>query len=178
MLSTQPTVSLQEFLQSPQIEESPAWEFLEGCMTQKPMPTFYHSLLQKKLITLIDNAGSDYEAFPELRCVLPEQSVVPDIVVLHRSSLPKGNGVVNGAPDWLIEILSPDQSTTKLIAKIQLCLTVGCRLAWLVDPYEKIVLVFRSTGDFSVITEQQALPTLNEINIQIIPDTLWQWLDN
>ncbi len=63
-------VTLDEFSQLPNIEESPAWEFLNGQVLQKPMPTFYHSLLQKYLVRAIDNTNSTYEAFPELRCIL------------------------------------------------------------------------------------------------------------
>lgn len=42
-------VTLDEFSRLP-IEESPAWEFLNGQVLQKPSPTFYHSLLQKYLV--------------------------------------------------------------------------------------------------------------------------------
>lgn len=69
-------VTLDEFSQLPNIEESPAWEFLNGQVLQKPMPTFYHSLLQKYLVRAIDNTNSTYEAFPELRCILDRKSVV------------------------------------------------------------------------------------------------------
>ena len=40
----------------------------------------------------------------------------------------------------MIEILSPDQSTTKLIAKIQTCLAQGTQLGWLVDPTERVII--------------------------------------
>jgi hypothetical protein len=38
---------------------------------------------------------------------------------------------IQGALNWLIEILSPGQSTTKLIEKIQACLDAGTQLGWL-----------------------------------------------
>ncbi|MGB3496454.1 MAG: Uma2 family endonuclease [Elainellaceae cyanobacterium] len=108
-----------------------------------------HSRLQKRLISSIDSLGSDYEAFPELRCVLSQNSVVPDVAVVKRDRLPLDNVPLTGTPDWMIEILSPDQSTTKVIAKIQLCIKEGTQLAWLIDADEKAVMVFWRNGDES-----------------------------
>ena len=34
--------ALDAFLQQPNIEASPAWEFLQGKAQQKPMPTLFH----------------------------------------------------------------------------------------------------------------------------------------
>ncbi len=45
-------------------------------------------------------------------------------------------------PDWVIEILSPEQSQTKVTGKILHCLKYGSKLGWLVDPVEKSVLVY------------------------------------
>ncbi|NJL85106.1 MAG: hypothetical protein HC886_02645 [Leptolyngbyaceae cyanobacterium SM1_1_3] len=42
----------------------------------------------------------------------------------------------------MIEILSPDQSATKVIAKIQACLQERTQLGWLLDADEKIIMAF------------------------------------
>ena len=86
-------------------------------MGEDVKPTSHHSILQKRLVGAIDKVESQYEAFPELRCILSQQSVVPDVTVISGSRVPFENGLVEGSPDWVIEILSPDQSTTKLIAR-------------------------------------------------------------
>ncbi len=168
--------ALQAFLQLPNIEESPAWELLNGEILQKPMPTFYHSRIQKRLVNAIDNTNSEYEAFPELRCALQEDSVVPDITVIHRSRIPDGNEPVSGAPDWVIEILSPDQSTTKLIAKIQDCLQQETRLGWLIDSKEQVVLAFFSDRPLIVVNGDRLLPVLDDINLEITPSQIFGWL--
>lgn len=126
-------LTLAEFLQRSNLEASPAWEFFQGEAHLKPMPTVDHSILQKRLTGAIDQAGSAYEAFPELRCTLTEQSVVPDITIIRGDRIPVQNTAVSGAPDWMIEILSRDQSTTALISKIQLCLQAGTQLGWLLN---------------------------------------------
>jgi Uma2 family endonuclease len=92
-------ITLDEFSQLPNLEESPAWEFLNGQVVQEPMPTFHHSCLQKRLVTAIDHANSLYEAFPELRCVFSQNSIVPDITVIHQSRIPEDNQASGGAPN-------------------------------------------------------------------------------
>ncbi|HBC40398.1 MAG TPA: hypothetical protein DCZ88_00445, partial [Pseudanabaena sp.] len=41
------------------------------------------------------------------------------------------------APDWTIEILSPDQSQTKVTQNILRCLKQGTQMGWLIAPEEK-----------------------------------------
>jgi Uma2 family endonuclease len=81
-------ISLEEFSRLPNRDESPAWELFNGQVLQKPMPTLHHSRRQKRLVAVIDSVSSPYEAFPELRCVLSQNSVVPDITVIHQDRLP------------------------------------------------------------------------------------------
>lgn len=125
--------TLQEFLRLRDINDSPRWEFINQVPYQKPMPTLYNSRLQKRLVSVIDSTVSAYEAFPEFRCILTQSSVVPDITVIQRDRAPKSNETLMGAPDWGIEILSPNQSTMRAIDKIQVCLQEGMELGWLID---------------------------------------------
>lgn len=171
-----PSLTLQEFLALPNLEESPAWELIDGRTTQKPMPTSHHSILQKRLVVAIDQAGSDYEAFPELRCVLQQQSVVPDVTVIRRDRLPAQNAPVQGAPDWMIEILSVDQSTTKLIAKLQSCLLEGAQLGWLIDPEERLIMVFRQDLHLELLRGSSVLPVLPEISLMLTVQQVFDWL--
>jgi Uma2 family endonuclease len=169
-------ITLEEFSQRPNLEESPAWELLNGQVSQKPMPTFHHSRLQKRLVAAIDAANSSYEALPELRCILSQNSVVPDITVIHRTRIPTDNEPIQGAPNWLIEILSPDQSTTKLIEKIQTCLDEGAQLGWLIDSQEAVIMVFLPNQSLRVLKEDSLLPVLSDITLQLTPAQIFGWL--
>ena len=165
-LSTQ-RLTLQEFLNLPNIEESPAWELVDGQADQKPMPTAHHSILQKRLTAAIDQANSSYEAFPELRCLLSSNSVVPDITVIRQDRIPSENIPVEGAPDWIIEILSSDPSTTKLIAKIQSCLPEGTHLGWLIDPTEQVIMVLWPDTRITLLRNSDRLPVLANIELNL-----------
>ncbi len=170
------TLTLEAFLKFPNIEESPAWEFINGEVLQKTIPTSYHSILQKRLVSAIDGAGSQYESFPELRCVLSEQSVVPDITIILSTRVPTENSPVQGAPNWMIEILSPDQSTTRLITKIQACLLEGTQLGWLVDPTEQVIMVFWSDRPLIIVSGRNQVPVLPDINLQLTAQDIFNWL--
>lgn len=158
--------ALEAFLQQPNIEASPAWEFINNRAQQKPMPTLFHSRLQRNLVNTINQQTQDYEAIQELRCIVPPLSVVPDIAVISIERLPKEDGPFQGAPDWLIEIRSPDQSTLDLQNKILHCLSKGTQLAWLIDLQRQQIWIWQGQDLPLVYAGANVLPTLgNWLNL-------------
>ncbi len=53
-------------------------------------------------------------------------------------------------PDFVVELVSPSDSLTGTIIKMQEYLANGCRLAWLIDPKTETARVFRTDGSVSV----------------------------
>ena len=157
------TTTLAEFLSQPNIEASPAWELINGGTIQKPMPSLFHSRLQRNLVNYINLHTERFEAVQELRCIVPPFSPVPDISVVVRDRLPEEDGPLNGAPDWLIEILSPDQSTLNLQNKILHCLSNGTQLAWLIDITRQQIWVWQGDDLPSIYSGEDILPTLGEL---------------
>jgi Uma2 family endonuclease len=157
------TTTLAEFLSQPNIEASPAWELINGGTIQKPMPTLFHSRLQRNLVNYINLHTQRFEAVQELRCIVPPFSPVPDISVVLLERLPKEDGPLNGAPDWLIEIRSPDQSTLELQNKILHCLSNGTQLAWLIDITRQQIWVWQGDDLPSIYSGADILPTLGEL---------------
>lgn len=158
------THSLDDFLQQPNIEISPAWEFIQGQAQQKPMPTLFHSRLQRNLVNLINSQTTAYEAIQELRCIVPPMSPVPDIAVVKSNRLSDQDGLLQGSPDWLIEIRSPDQNTIDLQNKILHCLSNGTQLAWLIDIQRQQIWVWENQELPLVYANTDALPTLGNIS--------------
>lgn len=174
--------SLKDFFALPDLEDSPAWEFINGVAYQKPMPGAKHSRLQFRLCQAINQASQTYEALPELRCTFGERSLVPDIVITEKDRIPldeQGELIETGiefAPEWVIEILSPHQPNTKVIRNILHILRYGGQLGWLVDPLEKVVLVFRPNQLPDELTEKDRLPVLANIDLELSVDQLFLWL--
>lgn len=152
--------TLTSFLSQPNIEASPAWELINGHSIQKPMPTLFHSRLQRNLVNYINFNTEQWEAIQELRCIVPPFSPVPDIAVIAGSRLTEEDGSFQGTPDWLIEIRSRDQSTLNLQNKIIHCLNHGTRLAWLIDISREQVWVWQGDDLPHIYSQKNPLPCL------------------
>ncbi|MBW4513857.1 MAG: Uma2 family endonuclease [Timaviella obliquedivisa GSE-PSE-MK23-08B] len=149
-------LTLKEFLKLP--ETKPASEFVEARMIQKPMPQGKHSTVQGEIVPTINLAlrpNRIARAYPELRCTFGDRSVVPDVTVFTWERIPcdkKGEfaNVFAIAPDWIIEILSPDPRQTKVVRNILYCLAHSTQMSWLIDPEEKLVFIYFSDQHVAV----------------------------
>lgn len=178
------TITLEEFLKRP--ETKPASEYIDGRIIQKPMPQGKHSILQGELVTAISSAAKKPRiacAFPELRCTFGGRSIVPDVAVFAWERIPVDhNGDIANVfpihPDWVIEILSPDQSQTKVTRNILHCLNQGCQMGWLIDPEERSILVYPTAQQPDFLqAEQEVLPVPNLVpNLQLTVGDLFGWL--
>ena len=146
--TTSKSISLEEFLALP--ETKPASEYINGKIIQKPMPKGNHSTIQTELSSAINVALKPQKiarAFSELRCTFGGRSTVPDVTVFTWDRIPRdSNGEIadsfQAASDWTIEILSLEQSQTKVTKNILHCLANGTQLGWLIDLQEQSVLVY------------------------------------
>ena len=164
MKSSTTTSLLETFLNQPNIETSPAWEFINGRAQQKTMPTLFHSRLQRNLVNTINRQTEAYEAIQELRCIVPPFSPVPDIAVAASNRLSDEDGPLQGPPEWLIEIRSPDQSTLDLQSKILHCLSNGTQLAWLIDIQRQQIWVWQGQELPIIYAGTEMLPTLGNLS--------------
>lgn len=177
------SLTLAEFLAKP--ETKPAKEFVDGQIYTKPMPQGKHSRLQLKLCNAINSeveAQQTALAFPELRCTFGGRSLVPDVSVFAWDRIPfDADGEIANSfslhPNWTIEILSPDQNTTKVIRNILYCLDHGTAMGWLVDPAERLMIVFSPDQQpIVLIDELQPLPTPDFINLDLRLLQVFGWL--
>lgn len=183
MTATTRPITLSQFLKLP--ETKPASEFIDGQIYQKPMPQGKHSTLQLRLAETINAVGFPQQiayAFPELRCTFGGRSIVPDVAVYTWSRIPfDADGEVANtfelAPDWTIEILSPDQSQTKVTDKILFCLRHQTTLGWLIDPDERALICFQPS-QLPEIKQQpeENLPVPNFLNLQLTVGQMFSWL--
>ena len=160
-------LSLEEFLTLP--ETKPASEYIDGQIYQKPMPQGKHSKLQIGFASQINQKGEAAclaYAFTELRCTFAERSMVPDIAVFEWERIPVDDDgeIMNRimiTPDWIIETLSPDQSSLEIIDKISFAIKNGTKLGWLISLKEKKVLVFQGDRLPETKVGEMLLPVLD-----------------
>ncbi len=163
-------ISLDEFLQLP--ETKPASEYINGQVYQKPMPQGEHSILRGSLTTAINEIAKPLKigySFIELLCTFGGAAIVPDIAFFKWSNiLLQPNGQIANEfeipPDWIIEILSPDQSPSHVIRKITFCLNHGTKLGWFIDPDGEAVTVFQPNQTPEVKEGEEILPVLDVLS--------------
>nr|WP_088890181.1 Uma2 family endonuclease [Leptolyngbya ohadii] len=177
-------LTLEEFLQLP--ETKPTSEYIDGQIIQKPTPQGKHSSIQGELVPAINavvKAARVGRAFPELRCTFGNRSIVPGITVFRTERIPRDTDgavahVFSIAPDWTIEILSPDQSQTKVTKNILYCLNYGTQMGWLIDPDEQTVLVYllqQQPQAFDLPDELLPVPDF-AANLKLTVGNLFAWL--
>ncbi|MDJ0677962.1 MAG: Uma2 family endonuclease [Calothrix sp. MO_167.B42] len=177
-------LTLEAFLELP--ETKPAREYIDGKIVDKPMPQGKHSILQRELsfvLTATFRAERTAQAFPELRCTFGGRSIVPDIAVFRTQRIPReSNGDIanlfNLHPDWTIEILSPNQSQTKVIRNILHCLNYGTDMGWLLDPEESCIFVYGANNSVQVFDEAQMILPVPEFAqaVQLTVSEIFDWL--
>ena len=176
-------LTLEEFLELP--ETKPASEYIGGTFYQKPMPQGENSTIQIELASAINQVGKSKKlvyALPELRCTFGGRSIVPNITVFTWERIPRTEqGKIANKfeihPDWIIEILSPEQSANKVIKKIIFSINQGTRLGWLIDPEDESVMIFQPNQFPEIKSESEILPVLKELeDWQLSTQALFSWL--
>ncbi len=160
------SITLEEFLEIP--ETQPPSEYIDGKIHQKPMPQGKHSRIQTGLSAAINQISESQKlalALTELRCTFGNRSLVPDIAVFEWKNIPLDDAqeIMNSfniPPDWVIEILSPQQSPNSVINKIIFCLNHGTKLGWFIDPEDRSVMIFQPNKLPEIKYGEERLPAL------------------
>ena len=73
--------------------------------------------------------------------------VEPDICIICDKDKLSDRGC-EGAPDWIIEIVSPSSRKIDYITKTNLYMAAGVKEYWIVDPLRETVLVYCSSAEW------------------------------
>ncbi|MER2552481.1 MAG: Uma2 family endonuclease [Thauera sp.] len=98
--------------------------------------------------------------------------VQPDLVVVcDRRKLDERG--CRGAPDWVVEVLSPSTAGHDLILKRRLYARAGVREYWLVHPVDRVVTVYRlQDGAFGAPDIYELKETLA---VGVLPEVVIDW---
>ena len=131
-------------------DDNKRWELIDGvpyAMSPAPSPVHQRILMElagQLFIFLKDKPCEVFTAPFDVRLNALDDDddvVQPDIFVVcdHEKIDDKG---LNGAPDMVIEILSPSTSRRDKVLKLNAYQRAGVREYWIVDPADKTVQVF------------------------------------
>ena len=131
-------------------EDSENWEIIGGkAYNMAPSPTRKHqkigSKIHGKFFSFLEEKSC--EVFYELDVVLSDEDIVkPDIlIVCDKNKLTEKN--VQGAPDMVVEILSPSTARKDRGEKFELYKKHGVKEYWIVDPYNLTIELYDFKND-------------------------------
>ncbi len=129
-------------------------ELIDGVVYNMAPPTRIHQELVSQFTQIIgqyikDNKGL-CKVYPAPFAVFLNSDdktyVEPDVSVICDTNKLDDRGC-NGAPDWIIEIVSPSTQRTDYFVKLFKYRTAGVKEYWIVNPLKKTVQVYSFTGD-------------------------------
>jgi Uma2 family endonuclease len=132
------------------INDDNQYELIGGELILVPAPLTIHQHISRKLIQIIgsfiddNNLGELYGA-PTDVLLTEKDKPQPDIMYISKNRLDiVTEKNIQGAPDLVIEILSPSTSRFDKVKKSRLYYAHGVKEYWIIDPIDKAVQVFTS----------------------------------
>lgn len=158
-------ISADELLAMP--DDVNRYELVKGELFKKAPTGDEHGEITMELATPLhlhvkrQNLGRVYAA--ETGFILesdPDTVRAPDIAFVRRERVEatgRLTGFRPGAPDLVVEVLSPGDRVGRVEAKVEQWLEAGARMVWLVSPKLHTVTVYRSLTDIVTLTEKDTL---------------------
>ena len=165
--------------------EGERWELIDGVAYAMSSPSRIHQFISGELVFQIRSYLSDrrcdvYAAPFDVR--LPENNeadddvyttVQPDISVICNSDKLDDKDC-RGAPDWVIEVLSPSTALQDMDRKRWLYERHGVKEYWIVHPTDRWVMVYTLGGDGKYGHAQMA--GMDEVlAVGVFPELLVDW---
>ena len=136
-----------------QLPEGAPYELIHGHLVMSPSPTFQH----QNLVLLLASALRDYAqegtggkiSIAPMDVRLADDTVVqPDVLYVSPDRADRiGEQEIDGAPDLVMEVVSPSTSHRDVFDKKRLYETHGVREYWIVDPDSETVEVHTLTDE-------------------------------
>lgn len=160
-------ISLEQYEKLP---EDKRVEVFEGILYDMASPSQEHQTISMELSTLINTYikaknGSCrvfHAPFDVKLSDKPLTIVQPDIMVVCNKNKLDGKRC-NGAPDFVIEIVSPGNPADDYIRKLYYYKNAGVREYWIVDPRRKTVTVNYFEAD--ILNIQYSFDSIIKVNI-------------
>ena len=150
-LAEQKTYTVEDIYNLPEGQRA---ELIDGNLYNMAPPTRQHQqiilYLARKISDYIDEKKGTCEVdLAPFAVFLNEDHrnyVEPDISVICDKNKLTDKGC-NGAPDWIIEVVSPGSQRMDCMIKLFKYRTAGVKEYWIVDPLKKLVTVYDFAND-------------------------------
>ena len=178
-MATTPTrlMTFAEFEQLPDPKEG-RHELRHGELITVAPPIHEHYLVQRRLRRLLEGPAADageVDIEMAFRALPDHEYRVADVALVFKDrwgQIPR-TGILHGAPDLVIEVLSPSNTVSEIFDKKTLCLENGSREFWVVNIEHRQVEV--STPDGLTVTYKagQGIPLFFATGADIAIDAIF-----
>lgn len=129
-------------------DDGQRYELLQGELIVSPAPGRTHQRVLIKLLGILSAAVAESEGAGEVGAapfdvqLSPNDVVQPDLfVVLPNQAAQYGERRFDGAPAFVLEVVSPTSGTYDRIRKASLYINAGVQEYWIVEPASRRILV-------------------------------------
>ena len=125
-------ISVDEYLRT---TADPDCEYVAGVLEERSVGELDHASWQKALVRWFGGKEPEWgmKVYPELRVqVAPDRFRVPDVTILSRQA-PREQ-IVTHPPLAVFEILSPEDSMTRMLEKLADYERMGIGAIWVIEP--------------------------------------------
>jgi Uma2 family endonuclease len=125
-------------------------ELIRGEIVNMPPPSQRHDLIKNRIAQILfrhlDRHQPELEVLVEIAYeVSGYDTLVPDVSVVRKNRIvPKKRGLMSGAPELAIEVISATETAAHVKSKIGAYLQNGSRTVWIVYPDDQSVVVHGS----------------------------------
>ena len=170
MPALQPQIQLITLEQYEALPEDKRVEVFDGIIYDMASPSQEHQTISMELSTILNTyiKGKKglcrvfHAPFDVKLSDMPLTIVQPDImVVCDKNKLDKKR--CNGAPDFIIEIVSPGNPADDYIRKLYYYKNAGVREYWIVDPRRKTVII--NYFEANMLNIQYSFDSIIKVNI-------------
>jgi Uma2 family endonuclease len=140
-MSTKVLMDVEEYLRTS--FEGSDCDYLDGEVVERNMGELPHADVQGNLLRLLQRLRSKLgiRVVPEIRIQIHHRRFrVADLAVWRNDDI--GKRIPTVPPFLVVEILSPEDRTVRMLPKIQEYLSIGVEYVWLVDPQDEAALTF------------------------------------
>ncbi len=148
VVSTKPAVKLtyEDYRKTPEDER---YELIDGELIMAAAPNTAHQTTQTKLgwrmASTVETEGLGYVFFTPCDVVLSEHTTLqPDLIFVSNENagiITDAN--IQGAPDMVVEIISPSSTGRDWTTKRDLYARYGIKEYWLIDPINRTLWIMR-----------------------------------
>ena len=150
------------------------YEIIDGELYVSPSPRLRHQRALLKIVKFLlaaDDAGLGQLYTGPVDIVLDEHHVfVPDAIFITKDRLSIAQDThVRGAPDLVVEVLSPGTKHRDLGVKLQAYARAGVKYYWVFDAYSRSVQVFELREDGNTFAEPALLEGEDALTCPLFP---------